>query len=533
MAARKTVAARTPPVVVAASPGAIPGATARELIVAGLLFAGVIVAIVLLSGASSLVGRHLWLDEIITYLLVTDPSAAHMFDALLHGADSNVPGLHLLLRGMGVVLPLNEMTLRLFSGMAALAALLGLHACLRLVFDRLVSAASTLTLLSGHLFVAQAFDARFYAPWLAACAWFCFCLALLRFRPGSRAARIGLAVMTIVMLSIHYFGVFSFLAIVTADFFTDPQPMRRRILARWPLLFALPMVGVIAFFYFPQRGALSVATWVRPPTPAIAFDFVAQTLLLLPVACVSAAVLAALALRRWRSDLFIAPRESLRPLAGAVALVAVPLIVLAFTYLVQPATKPRYAIPGLAGIAVVLAWLYARLHRHLVIAFVLGFTILSGHRFHALAVAHARTGLELAHYAAIIKKTDPDQIVVFERRHDLYPMSIHSPEIGYRLYMLDFETSEESPGTLAPSTNFGIVERDANRAIVRSYPQIRLLPRRELPRGKRLLLVASDLNVARLQKRFQGAFVTQVGGRMFEVVLPEGDGREPGTRQPG
>ena len=193
-------------------------------------------------------------------MLVTDPSPSHMFTALLHSVDNNLPGLHLFFRGLHALgLPLNEITLRLVSGFCAWAGLLGTYACLRFAFDRWSALGGVVTLLVGSLLIANVFESRYYAPWFAICAWFCYCLAALRVKGRTVRMHWLLGLLTLqLMLTIHYFGVITFGLAVGADFLADKRSVRERLRVRWPLLFAVPAFALISFFYFHQRQVLTV-----------------------------------------------------------------------------------------------------------------------------------------------------------------------------------------------------------------------------------------------------------------------------------
>ncbi len=497
------------------------GASGRELVYVGFGLVCFLMVLVVASGSTFLVVRDFWLDEICTYLLATDPSLSHMFDALLHGADSNLPALYLILRGIHAIgVPINEITLRLFSATAGVLGLTGLYACLRLVFDRLSSALAVASLFCGTLLIGQFFEARFYAPWFAVCTWFCYCLALMRLKERARGVQIVLALLTVLMLSIHYFGVFSFAVIVAADFLADRQPIRARVVRRWPLLFALPMIAVIAFFYMPQKRALTVPTWISDPTPSIVGNFLAYTLALEPLAALAVIVLAGWFVRRFWAKSFRSGSAALRPLAGLAALAAVPLIEVVFSYGVQPATIARYGLPGLGSAAVLMAWLYHRLNPKIAVAVAVGFAACSGYGSYSVAKEQFGMHSEIVYYALHLEKAPANELILFELRHDLYPMTLYFDELEGRLFMLDFEASEESPGSLAPSDRFAIVERDANRAVARSYPRIHLFPRSKLAPGQTFLLVAANTDQQRLEKRFSGAKVSHISIRLFEITLP-------------
>ena len=76
--------------------------SAREVLAVVLGLVALVVVQLFLTGSFSLLDRYLWLDEIHTQLLVTDPELTHAAGALAGGADFNPPGLYLMLRGLDV-----------------------------------------------------------------------------------------------------------------------------------------------------------------------------------------------------------------------------------------------------------------------------------------------------------------------------------------------------------------------------------------------------------------------------------------------
>jgi hypothetical protein len=65
------------------------------------------------------------------------------------------------------------------------------------------------------------------------------------------------------------------------------------------------------------------------------------------------------------------------------------------------------------------------------------------------------------------------------------------------------------------------VERDAHRAVARSYPEMQLFPKSKLASGQVFLFLAErGTDRKRIAKRFAGATVTAVSYRLFEIHMP-------------
>lgn len=191
------------------------GAGPAELAGVAMALALLITSQIALTHSGSLLTRPFWLDEIFTHTMVADPSVGHALAALAAGAEKNPPGLLLLLRSYTWLTGTSEASLRLFTLLSVLAALVGLHACLRRSFALPAAALAVLATWSHPLLLNQAFNARFYGPWLAAITWYVYLMVRLR-RPGpSWGIKVALAGCAVLVCTLHYFGVIS-LALATA-----------------------------------------------------------------------------------------------------------------------------------------------------------------------------------------------------------------------------------------------------------------------------------------------------------------------------
>src|SRR6516162_2059908 len=121
-----------------------PPMLGEAALVTVLLGAGMAVQLVLSRGLS-LFRRHLWIDEIVTFKLVSDRDVSHALRAIVGGLDTNPPCYHLLLRLLRrLVGSAAEVLLRLFALLCVLLALGGLYVSLRQAFPPPVSLAGVL-----------------------------------------------------------------------------------------------------------------------------------------------------------------------------------------------------------------------------------------------------------------------------------------------------------------------------------------------------------------------------------------------------
>jgi len=186
---------------------------------------------------------------------------------------------------------------------------------------------------------------------------------------------------------------------------------------------------------------------------------------------------------------------------------------------VQPAGVSRYALPGVCGVAGLMALLLSRLARGAIAVLVACAVVITAVEIRRQTDDISQSPMELAYYMSRIDDVPADLPILFELRLDYYPAVKYYPRLGPRMWLLDVERGEVPDRCLAPSPAFVMVERDAQRAAGAFYPQFRALPQRSLGPGAHFILIAADANVERISARFGGARVRQVKARQFDVQL--------------
>jgi hypothetical protein len=482
----------------------------RELWVAALAAAGVLVAQIAAAGAVGMIPRHLWLDEVLTYLLASDPSVRHSMAALAGGAETNPPPYFLLLRAFAIPLGgMDETVMRLFALCSIWLAMVGLYATLRRAYGVLPAAAGMIFLASHDLVVRHTFEARFYGPMLAAAIWTCF------FLQGATTPRrrtvinaVLLAMASLLLCTLHYFGIFALVIIMVAHLLWAKDLAGR---PRWrqvaPALVGPAALAAWAPVFLRQRSHLTSGTWLKSTTAPLLWIYLKELFPPLPMLALALAiVLMAISIRRTarRDDLFSTEPwwKPDRRVASLLALVSMGVIVLLFSLTVQPALKGRYAIVTVAGMAVVLAHAVSRADWHggLVVC-VLLFLV----SVHALTELK-HTWVTNARHDAFDEQLDrmiadvrahADVPCVFEFRHSLYPVCYLAPDVRDRSCFLDFDRlplgSSASDLLSHPMSDeqirFRTFERDMARNVAAFYPWPKLLRVNQLPADGRYYLV--------------------------------------------
>jgi hypothetical protein len=396
-----------------------------------------------------------------------------------------------------------------------LGALTAVYRLLRDEFSPWPAAIGAMAVWAQQVVMHAAFEARFYAPLLFAAG--CLLLALLRSdrRPATAMSRVSLAAASIAVCTVHYFGVLTWaIAVATVILFA---PGSRATLAR---RLSPSVAGPLALaaclpFYVGQRAALTVPTWIPDPTVIEAAWLLARFLLTLPIL---------IALVCWSLTIVRARRTGARAgrIAGwpftlgptlLLAQVAVPLVLVAFSLLVLPATELRYWIVGAFASAPVVALAISRADALVLRLAAVGMLASSvktmwgeARRADAL-VSRVRADVRVA-----TRLAQSGAVVVARFRDTLYPVLRERPELRARTAVLD--------STPLDTTNaFFAVERDIARVHRRLYGFPNLVTPAELGRVPSFYLMELESEGAPTSKEFPQHAITRVEERVFHLAL--------------
>ena len=472
----------------------------RELAV---VFAAIAVTILVLPliGAGALWTRPLWLDELVTTFLVSQRSPATMVALIARGGDWNPPLLHLILwpiaRAAGGMPPA---LLRSVAVVFAALALLFTYAILRRRFT-VSAAASGVLAVAGHtVVIAQAFEGRFYAPWMLFAAGYAWSLGLVNARrPWMRD--VTQAVFAALLCTIHWFGVFSLGLMMAAAYLSLRQSWRESF-----RLFLPSGVGILALLAcvplaMSQRAGATSVLWVFPLSTRQIADM-SRLYWMAP-----APILAAILLLRHgpRGDAtHVAPGTQLRraltdpSIAALLALGAMPVVLIVLSVVLQPAMVDRYAmVAALAwGPLVALAVdSLDRLARAAVVAFLVAL---------AWSAAQAIVGEKRAYAERVAANAsafhDAQRYrlpIVFQSLHEMYPVA--GPEYPHASLARFLDLPDSSLRALYPSDRLEWLrkrfrlDRDQGRYHAGIYGFPVMATQAELDTTSRFILLATDL----------------------------------------
>ena len=488
--------------------------TAPEILAVALGLIALLAVQLFLTRSFSLFDRYLWLDEIHTRLLVTDPELTHAAGALADGADFNPPGLYLMLRGLDMLTGGGPISWRAAAVGSVLAALLGVYLLVRQAVDRPAAVIAVIAVWSHPLVVFQAFEARFYAPWLAAAVWLAYALVGYSRRETGPFWRIAVAACSVAVCLIHYFGVISLVLVTTAHLAFNWRSTRHTL-----RLLAALSAGPLALLacvplYLGQRASLSVPTWMPDPTWQSTLGFLHDVFLFPILALVIVAAgryfSSGAGLRSKSRSESISGR--LRPLAGLTGLLLLPAVLIALSYAAQPAMMGRYALPAIAAVAPIVALVARGIDRVRWSVVCLVLLLLGSYNLAGVRQYMQTRDADWDRLAAWLASDHPQEPVLFELRDDLYPMCQIAPSLAAGFYFHDFP--DAAPGW---QSRRATVERDVARNHHRQYGWPQLLTPDDLHRLERIYYVASRPDPDRVTQQFPGFNVRHVQDNVFEL----------------
>ena len=439
-----------------------------------------------------LLTRPLWMDELHSWLLITDSNADHAMSALADGADYNPPTYFLVARCLAVFGPVTEYRLRMLSLFFTAATALAVY----LIFSRRYTAAASVgaTLFAaGHqLMVLQSTETRFYALWVCLLMWYCWLLT--KQVDGTKqqwVQRIALAVLAAAICTTHYFGVISVGLVTVAWIFCNRRSREAVIVGGGLIACCIVAVACCLPMLQGQRAALTCSTWVKPPTIASSVDYMWQFLPMIPFGLCCGAAFAGWISRQqpdYKETGETKPSfsEWTSENTTLVGLMLMPFVLIAFSWFVQPALVNRYATVAVFGMTPVYVWLLSRATEAIqntcvgIAAFLICLSVHS---------AEETWDFNLQKHYVLqqrLAELPEDQVVVFEDRIDFWLLNhLQNEEHQPSWYQADFEADD-----LRRPSNLRTVQRDVGRRTEKWFPnRFPMKPMTDLARIEEFVVV--------------------------------------------
>jgi hypothetical protein len=441
-AALSTIVEKSPP-------SLAPGATSREILLMAATSLVLLVAEILTSNSRILFDRYLWIDELWTKFIESESSMWQSLAALKQSGDPTPPVYHLLARASwGLIGGSAETAFRTLSFVSMWLALVLLYVLLRRTFAILPALVAVLAFWSGGAIISYAFYARPYASLLAAVV--SFCLVYGQEKKGPLAVAL-IATMAALVCTLHYFGIFALAAVVLGDTLARREPLATMI-RRWLPAAAGPIALASCWpFVDAWHGdKAAVFTSLPPETVVSAVKNVSlswsvaweATAILITAWFISTAIwLIERALRRDGK----APATNigpLQPVAGLFGLIVVPILVAIFSTLVFSSMLTRYMIPGLLGVAALLAIVASKTSPPILSAAAVLLILLGRHNLHHFSEAQMKWQAT-ADQMMKIGQNDKLAIVTLSL-HEADLLYEYAPNLRSRIFVADLRESHRS-----------------------------------------------------------------------------------------
>jgi hypothetical protein len=481
--------------------------TRRELLLF-LLGLGAAIAILAVAGGEVLWTRPLWFDELccVVYVVGDASSPLEVVARIARSHDYAPPLLHLIVWSAarlagGDVTPvlLHSVSLACVS-----LALLLVYATLRRRFGWIPSLAGTLAVAGHSLVIAHAFEGRFYGPWLLFAAGFAWSLGI---DVGRRSRRrdLAIALFSIALVEIHWFGVLSLGLVCLAVF-----ALRRRHWREGLRLIAPSIAGVIlllasAPLAITQRAGSTNLLWVLELNAAQVMEM-AGVFWIAAIPLIAAAVVLLVAVRARAERPGQVAVLSEPSMVALWSLALMPVVLIMVSVVLQPSMVTRYAIVAVLAWAPLVALAITSLSRLVQSAAVAALVVLAVLGVQRVIIEKREFAAVVASNSTVFERAKAMQLpIVFWGLHNIYPVA--GPQRSPRTLARYLDLPDSSITALFPSDAMGPVrkkyrlDRDQARGHARTYGFPILATQAQLDSSPRFLLLAADLTLPGGYKR--------------------------------
>lgn len=332
--------------------------TLMELLAVLAVFAIAIATLPTLFDGAALWTKRFWLDEqCCTMYAVTDARSFFDLFGTVKRSEVGPPLLHMIVWTVGKITgSLSPTVVRSIMLVSVVLALLMLWTILRRRFSASASA-SALIAVAGHGLVLQhAFDGRFYGPWLFFAAGYAWALGLDAQQPRSRRRDVAIALFSLFLCTIHWFGVISLGLMATGAVAAHGRRWKEGLRLVAPGIVGLvALAALIPMMLFQLRVGGEDILWVPPLNMAQVKVFVQAFIIRLPIIIALLVVLAA-ALRKALTRAAVVSVLRDPPMAAMLATGLMTFALVAISAVLNSVMVPRYAIVSVLFAAPIIAF---------------------------------------------------------------------------------------------------------------------------------------------------------------------------------
>ena len=405
-----------------------------------------------------------WLDEHHTLLLTQKGSMLRSIRELAAGSDYNPPLLYLLERSLGAVMGgVTVLSLRTLSFLCVWLALVTVFLTLRRTFSSSAAFLGAFALWTSSVVVEFTFEGRGYGQWMLFCAMTLWSVTWKPERDEFRARDFVLAVSSVLVCTIHYFGIFS-LALIAAGSAVWISRTTRNYRRLAPMIAGPIALAACTPVYLGQRHALIAPSWMSPLSLHQIRDLFAAYFVTPTILTVLGVFVLLLARRVFkRVD---GPRLRYEASLPFLALMCMPVMLIAVSAFMQPAMQAKYVIPVILVWAPIVAFVADRLSRFGKAALFCLLFVFSLRPLSVYARQRENQDLEIStEKMAVAPFLDSGFVLIDPNRTSLYPLA----EATGRSSQLSFPDFSDSVARARHFSNRMIHERDVGRVHSRLY----------------------------------------------------------------
>jgi tetratricopeptide (TPR) repeat protein len=329
-------------------------------------------------------------------------------------------------------------------------------------------------------------------------------------RSRFKARDFVLAVSSVFVCTIHYFGIFTlfFIAAGSAVWISRTTRNYRRLI---PVIAGPIALAACTPFYLGQTKALSVPTWISPLSPHQIRELLEAYVFTPTILATIGVFVLSLAWRVRRSDRQRLSYEALLPL---LALLCMPLLLVVISAFVQPSMQLRYVLPAILAWTPLVALVADRLSSFGKTAFLCLLFFFSVNQLSAyadqLAGFHSHISSEKTTISAFL---DSGFVLMDPSRASLYPLA----EATARPSQLVIPDFTDSVARARKFSDRMIIDRDVSRVHNRLYG-FPLLESIDEIHSKDLYVFLPVFETAyTLSLLFPDAQVTSLGSRVYRI----------------
>ena len=332
--------------------------TGREVLIVLVVLAVAIATRPTMFDGAALWTKRFWLDEqCCTMYPIYDASSFFDLFGTVKRSEVGPPLMHMIVWTVGKITgSLSPTVVRSVMLVSVAASLLLLWVVLRRRFSITATAAAVIAVAGHGLVLQHAFDGRFYGPWLFFAVGYAWALGLDSDKPNSRRRDVAVALFSLFLCTIHWFGVISLGLMAMGAVAAHGRRWKEGLRLVAPGVVGLvALAALIPMLLFQLRVGGEDILWVPPLNAAQVKVFVQAFVIRLPI-LIALVVVGIAALRQGGERRAVMSVLRDPPMAAMLATGLMTLALVVISAVLNSVMVPRYAIVSVLLAAPIIAF---------------------------------------------------------------------------------------------------------------------------------------------------------------------------------